>query len=242
MTLTEFKRKAKSVHGNKFSYAKVELRGSMGKVKIKCNTCKTVFEQTPNRHLAGCGCKACRVAEVSGTTENFITRSMEIHGNKFDYSKTIYKTKRTPLLVCCTSCGEISTRTPVQHLYGMSCTNIGCENHSVRGYSKIAIRWLQHEAKKRRIKIEHAENGGEYRIPGTRLLVDGFHRHSNTVFEFHGDAYHGNPDVYGPRSHPNPYSIKTASQLYKATVKRENLIKSLGYNLVVMWQYDWLNP
>ena len=28
-------------------------------------------------------------------------------------------------------------------------------------------------------------------------------------------------------------------ELYKKTLKREQLIRDLGYNLLVMWEYDW---
>ena len=108
-------------------------------------------------------------------------------------------------------------------------------------YSGIAIEWLEGEALRRDIEgqILHAENGGEFRIPGTRIAVDGFHVQTNTVFEFHGDAYHGNPKKYRPNECPSHFSNKTAAELYKATVLREKRIRDLGYTLVVMWEQDY---
>lgn len=36
---------------------------------------------------------------------------------------------------------------------------------------------------------------GEYRIEGVGK-VDGFCEQTNTVYEYHGDYWHGNPDIY----------------------------------------------
>lgn len=108
-----------------------------------------------------------------------------------------------------------------------------------KGHSSIAIMWLEQEAKRRRIKIKHARNGGEYKLPGTNIRVDGYNARSKTVFEFHGDSYHGNPKVYYPNSRPNPFSNSRASVLYKRTKAREKRIRELGYNLVVMWEHDY---
>jgi hypothetical protein len=107
--------------------------------------------------------------------------------------------------------------------------------NSIR-FSYRCVQWLQtlHG------NIQHALNGGEYKIPGTRYRVDGYCATTNTVYEFHGDVWHGNPNVFAPDELCNPFSELTASELYKNTITRENYIKSLGYNLVVMWEQDWL--
>ena len=63
----------------------------------------------------------------------------------------------------------------------------------VDNYSKISIEWLEWEAKRRGIKIQHALNGGEERIQkpdGFHYKVDSFytdpHTDQKTVFEFNG--------------------------------------------------------
>jgi hypothetical protein len=88
--------------------------------------------------------------------------------------------------------------------------------------------------------VWHAENGGEYMIPGTALRVDGFHARTNTVFEFYGDAYHGNLKRYAPDSRPSPFDkSKTARQLYQATLRREKKLILLGYSVVSIWERDF---
>lgn len=88
--------------------------------------------------------------------------------------------------------------------------------------------------------IQHAMNGGEYCIPNTRYRVDGYCSENNTVYEFHGDCFHGNPDVFAPEEYCHPFNNKTAGELYSATKHRENEIISLGYNLVVVWESDYM--
>ncbi len=44
-------------------------------------------------------------------------------------------------------------------------------------------------AEKENIRIEHVRNGGEERLK--RYSMDGYHRESNTVYEFQGCLWHG---------------------------------------------------
>jgi len=37
----------------------------------------------------------------------------------------------------------------------------------------------------------------------------------------------------------NAVNKKTFGELYQQTIARETQIKELGYNLVVLWEYDW---
>ena len=106
-------------------------------------------------------------------------------------------------------------------------------------YSIKCIQWLELIMEKEGIFIQHAGNIGEYLIPGTRYRADGYCEENNTVYEFHGDCFHGNPDLFND---DKPHFYKnhlTAKELYNKTIKRENKIKNLGYNLVVMWENDF---
>jgi hypothetical protein len=60
---------------------------------------------------------------------------------------------------------------------------------------------------------------------------------TNIVYEFHGSYWLGDPTVYQRGTKLN--SGLRAGQLYDETIERENIIKSLGYNLVVMWWSEW---
>lgn len=92
--------------------------------------------------------------------------------------------------------------------------------------------------KKEDLYIQHAENGGEYRIPGTRYFVDGFCEETNTIYEFYGDVYHGNP-LFNPNAKCHPYNKGiTAKTLFQRTMEREQKIRELGYNIIVKWEND----
>ena len=109
-------------------------------------------------------------------------------------------------------------------------------------YSAKAIRWLKWIESENEIEIQHAEKGGELRIPlaSGHIQVDGYCKSTNTVYEFHGDVYHGNLDVFTEDEKCHPFDKEvTALELFNKTIDRENLIKSIGFNLVSIWEKDW---
>lgn len=239
----EFLEKAKAVHGNRYNYSEVVYKGCQTHVTILCKD-HGPWPQTPITHLNGNGCPKCsaiyRGNVLRRSTVDFVASAVEVHGDQYDYSQVIYNGHSRKITIVCKKHGKF-LRTPTAHLHGKGCSSCTGLQKSVN-YSKVAIRWLEEYAKSRRLKnIQHAMNGGEYTILGTRLKVDGYHVRSNTVFEFHGSCFHGDPNLYKSRSKPHPFSSKTAGQLYKLTKEREQYIKSLGYNLVVVWENDYSN-
>ncbi|MGI0076360.1 MAG: DUF7487 domain-containing protein [Nitrosopumilaceae archaeon] len=100
-----------------------------------------------------------------------------------------------------------------------------------------AILWLEFIQKQQNMFVQHAQNLGEYTIPNTRIKVDGYCKETNTIYEFYGDLYHGNPIIFEPNY--KMFIYKTAGELYQKTIERENKIKELGYNLVIIWENEW---
>ena len=106
-----------------------------------------------------------------------------------------------------------------------------------RGYSNAQIVWLKSIEEEQNIDITHALSpSGEHYIP-TVGKVDGFHALSNTVYEYHGDFWHGNPNIYDT-DEINPVSKKSFGYLYQKTLKREARIRELGYSLIVKWESE----
>ncbi len=68
--------------------------------------------------------------------------------------------------------------------------------------------------------------------------ADGYCKETNTIYEFYGDYWHGNPNVYEPEF-INQVNYKTMGEAYQATIERENKIKELGYNLITIWESDF---
>jgi hypothetical protein len=107
-------------------------------------------------------------------------------------------------------------------------------------FSYKCVTWLDSIMEIEGIYIQHALNGGEYNIPSTRYKADGYCEETNTIYEFHGDCWHGNPDIFNPDDYCQPFNKHvTAGELYQKTKDKENQIISLGYNLVVMWENNY---
>lgn len=107
-------------------------------------------------------------------------------------------------------------------------------------YSKMSIEWLEKISKVQKVFIQHAGNLGEFKIPGTRYRVDGYCKETNTVYEFYGDYYHGNLNLFAPEEKCHPYSEEAALELYNKTIAREKVIKSKGFNLITIWEKDYV--
>jgi G:T-mismatch repair DNA endonuclease (very short patch repair protein) len=117
-------------------------------------------------------------------------------------------------------------------------------------YSYSSILWMQHLMQKEGIFIQHALNGGEQVFAinvGSRHYskkVDGYCPTSNTVYEFHGCFYHGCRYCYDENeicTLKTDTKDKTSKKvrygnLYATTIKHEQDLKDMGFNLVSIWE------
>jgi len=105
---------------SKYDYSLVEYRTMHHKVKIVCSV-HGVFEQTPNAHIRQSqGCKACGIERQKNdqrdTTENFVRKAKEVHGDRYDYSMTEYlNTAHDKVKIICKEHG-IFIQSPNSHL------------------------------------------------------------------------------------------------------------------------------
>lgn len=60
MSLSDFIKKARRIHGNKYDYTQTNYINSYTKVKIHCNQCNNDFLQDPHSHLKRKGCPYCK--------------------------------------------------------------------------------------------------------------------------------------------------------------------------------------
>ena len=68
--------------------------------------------------------------------------------------------------------------------------------------------------------------------------MDGIDYSTNTIYEFLGDFYHGNPEKFNPDNY-NKICHKTFKELYENTFNKLNKLKELGYNVKYIWENDW---
>ena len=117
LTTQEFIYKANSIYNNKYIYDKVKYVNNSSPVIITCPI-HGDFEQTPKQHLKGTGCPRCNGTKIF--TEDFIKKAKVIHGDKYDYSKTIYQKNWIPVEIICNKHGSF-WQTPHEHLDGCGC-------------------------------------------------------------------------------------------------------------------------
>jgi ssDNA-binding Zn-finger/Zn-ribbon topoisomerase 1 len=122
-TLEDFIVEARAVHGDRYDYTQVDYQGAHRKVTIVCPDHGT-FEQAARDHTAGKGCRQCRAIELSDrfswTTEEFIAKAREVHGDYYDYRHVDYKNQSTPVTIVCPEHGEMS-QLPGNHVSGKGC-------------------------------------------------------------------------------------------------------------------------
>ena len=121
LTNEEFSFKAKSIHGNKYDYSLVGYINNITKIKIICNRCGNIFEQTPLGHLTGRGCRNCSHNKRRLTKEEFSHKAKNLHGNKYDYSLVGYINNITKIKIICNRCENIFEQSPLGHLIGRGC-------------------------------------------------------------------------------------------------------------------------
>ena len=72
-------------------------------------------------------------------------------------------------------------------------------------------------------------------ITGKNYVVDGFDPISNTVYEWNGSFWHGNPDYYLAETVHPVMKDTTFGELFEKTIKKQEDILNSGYNLIVEW-------
>ena len=115
----------------------------------------------------------------------------------------------------------------------MECMVKGWAESENRGlYGNISTQCVVNFCEKYKLKIPKDNRECKIAINGNNLIVDALH--NNTVYEYNGIFWHGHPDYYDPDV-VHPICGKTFGELYEATLRREDIIKSAGYKLVSKW-------
>ena len=121
-TNNQFLIDARLIHGDKYDYSKVVYVNDVTKVKIRCPI-HGEFEKTPNNHLNTLlrqGCPICGESQMRLDSrlgnDEFTKRAVDVHGDKYDYSKIEYKTSKDKVCIICPEHGEF-WQTPSNHVF-----------------------------------------------------------------------------------------------------------------------------
>jgi thiol-disulfide isomerase/thioredoxin len=218
-TTSEFISDARLRHGDLYDYSLVVYVNSHAKIEIKCLK-HGVFKQSPTNHLAGKGCSLCHKENLPTYKllgeERFIARSIDVHGNKYDYSNVKYKGSHEKVKIKCLKHDSFFYQSPTSHLSGNGCSLCAKEviadklkktnddfikaAISVHGekydystsyyngcYGEISIRCKKHDFIFQQSPANHLSGRGCPRCAGnTRLTRDQFIKKASIA---HGDRY-----------------------------------------------------
>lgn len=127
LTVEQFIARSRTAHGDKYDYSRVEYHKNDQDVEILCPE-HGAFFQTPNGHMSGTGCPRCAAAMRGNgrrsTTAVFIGKARAVHGDKYDYSTTVYRTSAINVEIVCPEHGPFS-QNPNNHLRGKGCRKCG---------------------------------------------------------------------------------------------------------------------
>ena len=221
-TTDEFIIAAKKVHGDRYDYSKVYYVNNHTKVIIICKDHGEFTQNMINHVNHKKNCPKC-YGNAKLTLLEFVNRANIVHDNKYDYSKFIYRNFDKAGIIVCKAHGEFNC-TPNNHLKTRGCPKCS------RKISKKEIGFLIHI---------NLQNIPEYRQKKIKSKwVDGYDPISNTVYEFLGDYWHGNPKKYNLDS-INPQTKCTYGELNIKTFNRLRELKEMGYNVKYIWENDW---
>jgi hypothetical protein len=245
-TLDDYIKKFSKKHDNKYDYslltehdlAERKRTKSKNKIRIICPV-HGVFEQVWDHHRGGNGCQGCKSVSIGAAStvknaprklnlQKFIDRASKTHDNIYDYSQVVWQDKMSKVTIICSKHGAFQ-QVARYHMDGAGCQKCGTGYTS----SKIGNIWLNS------LKIDGLITEYKIKGPDTNYIVDGFDPSTNTVYEFLGDYWHGNPAVFDPDQTMTKRNV-TFRHLYEETLTRVKGLTMLGYKVVYIWERDWM--
>jgi hypothetical protein len=217
-----FIQKSSDIHNNRYTYDKCLYTTYYDKVIITCKI-HGDFQQQPRKHLAGQGCKKC-----AGQKQycDFIKKCEEKYTG-YTYDKVIYDGMFNDVIITCDIHGDFKTK-PVSFLH----KSRTCKKCRVKTKSNMETEWLN------TFNIEFENRNVYIKLNNKTYCVDGIDKDNMIIYEFYGDFFHGNPDLYKSEE-INPLLKETYGSLYNKTKIKENDIISSGYKLIHIWENDF---
>ena len=205
--------------------------GSVKSIWWKCWFCKHSWKAMVNNRYNGSGCPACSNRVV--TTNNNLSVMFpelvkewdEIKNGSLKPENVVPGTHKKAWWKCGVCRGSWGCC-----IKDRSFKKSGCPFCSKGPVSKVSQRWLDSLG----IKNLHRE----YYIKELKTRVDGFDPKTNTVYEFLGDYWHGNPEKYSPEK-INPNTKKPFGKLHKKTLDRLRLLEKVGFKVIYIWENDF---
>ena len=149
LTIEEVKSRIDKVFNKKYDTSKIQYKNLYEKITLICPI-HGEFEQTPYNHtLQQQGCPQCacesNAIKITKDTEWFLEKARIIHGDRYDYSETVYTKAKEKLCVICHEKDDGGYEhgrfwlTPHAHLsHSGGCPKCGHPKHTIEWFVKRA--------------------------------------------------------------------------------------------------------
>ena len=109
-----FRWMANIIHGGYYDFSNSVYEHSHLPVEVTCPE-HGIFASRASHILEGKGCYECGIARMRKPASEFIKEAIAIHGDKYDYSKVVYRNNKLPVIIICKEHGEF-LKGPSQHI------------------------------------------------------------------------------------------------------------------------------
>lgn len=219
LSTEQFISRARTIHGDKYEYSKVNYTHGLTKVTIICPI-HGDFTQKPAVHLYASrkkGCPHCGKSSMQQknkkSREEFIEKASKIHNNFFSYENVIYEDCRIPVEIICPKHGSFFT-TPRHHIEGVS----GCPK-CIESIGEKTIRQFLNEQ-----QIEFIRQKTFDKCKYKRLLPFDFYLPKyHMVIEYQGEQHYKPVEHWGGEK-----SLKETQ--HRDSIKKDFCVKNnVGY-------------
>jgi hypothetical protein len=199
-----FKQESIKRHSDRFDYSLSNYIDVNTKIKIIDKETGFIFEQTPQKNLS------CNYFYNKRTVKDFITNSKLKHGEKYDYSKSIYIMNKKNIEIICHIHGSFY-QTPNNHLQGAGCPK--CNRFNIK--ETTIFNFIKENSEYDIIQSDRSIlNGKEIDIYIPELKLG---------FEFNGLYWHS--EIYKEKNYH---------------IDKTKLCNDQGISLFHIWEDDWL--
>ena len=232
LTNHEFIEQSSLKHKNKYNYSLTDYKNSKTRVIITCPEHGN-FTQLPASHLYGKGCKKCSVNNtkkiLTSNIGEFLIKARKIHGDKYNYDKSIYINSQIKIKISCPEHGDFE-QLPYDHLSNHGCLKCGLS------YDKSELELVEF-IKSLNLDFEHNTRKIipplelDIYIPSKNIAIEynGLYWHSE---EFKDKNYHLNKTEECEKLAIQLIHIFEDEWLYKQDIVKSRLKNILGFTTI----------
>jgi hypothetical protein len=210
------------IHGDRYDYSNTEYKGNLEFVNILCKK-HGEFKQKASKHLQGQNCKKCASEE---NMVDFVEICKEKYPH-YEYDKVAYTGMFNDVTITCKEHGDFKIKPMSFYHKSRGCKK--CIDHTKSAQESKWLDLMLIEEKNRNVYIKCGDK---------TYCVDGLDLDKKIVYEYYGDFFHGNPEIYD-KDDINPLLNEKYGDLYYKTKEKEFNIKKSGYEIISIWENDF---